>query len=186
MREIIKDLAIYASILFDRIIMTWESDTWIHNFLKVVVAWLFAFWLDVYVYISIVVFLSVADVATGLQRALKDGKRFSSKKLRRGLIERLVLFTSLFVLMLCMDNLIQGFYDYGKYYITQFVCVLIGFYEVTSIIENLIAIYPKYTFLNKIAKFLNLLETKYEERTIDKVEEFLSKNDDTSVSDDSN
>lgn len=177
MRIVIKDLAIYASVLFDRILTMWESDTWLHNLIKVAVAWLFTLWLDVYVYISIVMFLSVADVLTGLRKALKDGKPFSSKKLRRGLIERLVLFTSLFVLMLCMDNLIRGMYDYGKYYITQFVCVIIGFYELSSIIENLIAIHPKFTFLKKIARFLNLLETKHEERTIDKVEKFLDKDD---------
>lgn len=180
-KPIIQELFAYASVLFPRIVDSWEKDNWIFNLLRILLAWLLSIWVDISVYVGIVMFLSVYDVYTGLRRALKQGEGFSSKKMKRGLIERLLLFSSLLLVMLALDNMIRELYDYGAYYITNFVAVMIGFYEAGSIIENLIVLHPKFKFLNRLAKVLNLLEKRYEQRTIDGVdkvlEEFERKNE---------
>lgn len=172
--KLIIEIVTYADILFTRIADRWQAGQFFTNFLKLVAAYVVGVLTDIRVYIISIVVLVVMDMVSGIGSSLKRGEKFNSRKLRTGLIERFILYGSLTVVALCIDSIVRGAFDYGEYYVTVFCCTIVGFYEAGSTIENLIECYPKFTFLQKIAKLLNLIEKKYQDNTVNKVSEILN------------
>lgn len=124
---------------------------------------------DMKVYLGAIAFLVIMDMFTGIAASLHRGEKFSSRKLRTGLLERAILYIVLFNVTLMLDVILRNTINYGRDYIAIFCCTLIGFYEASSCIENLVSRFPKYSFLQRIGKALNLIEKSYEDSTVNKV-----------------
>jgi len=124
---------------------------------------------DMRVYIAAIGVLVTIDMITGIMASLHRGEKYSSRKLLIGLVDRFILYGFLFNIMLMLDAMLRGTIDYGRSYITIVCCTIIGFYEASSCVENLVSRFPNRPFLRKIGNALNLLEKKYEDSTVNQV-----------------
>lgn len=174
----IEGIVTYAEILFSRITGKWLATPFFSNSLRVTGSFLLMILTSIRVYLVAIAILIIMDMLSGIGASLKNGEKFDSGKIKKGLLERIVLYGSLIIITLAIDSMVRGTWDYGSYYVTMFSCTVIGFYEAGSCIENLITLYPQYTFLKKIANMLNLLEKTYEKNTVGKVQEILKEDKD--------
>lgn len=169
----IDELFIYGRILFSRIFTRWMHSAPVLT----LAGFMYGVLVNMRVYLFSIFVLVIIDMISGIAASLHRGERFNSRKLRTGLIERIILYGALIVITLMIDTILRGTIDYGKYYVAIICCTIIGFYEAGSCVENLVSRFPKYTFLKKIGDMLNLLEKNYEDSTINKVSQVLhSKN----------
>lgn len=166
----INEIFIYARILFGRVYSRWWSSAPIMTLAGFAVGVL----VDMRVYILSIFVLVIMDMITGIMASLHKGERFSSKKLKRGLLERVLLYGSLFIITLMIDTILRGTIDYGKYYAAIVCCTIIGFYEAGSCVENLVSRFPDKAFLKRIGAMLNLLEKSYTDSTIEKVNDVIN------------
>lgn len=111
-----------------------------------------------------ITFLIVVDVVTGIIASLKEGKPFNSKKLRKGLLERFLIYNTLILVIWVMEKMVKESFEYDSFYAVMLVCVFIASYECSSLLENMLRINPNYTFLNKVGRILNLFEETAENR----------------------
>lgn len=169
----IDELFIYARILFSRILSRWMHSSPIITLTGFMIGVL----IDMRVYLLSIFVLVIIDMISGIAASLHRGERFSSRKLRTGLIDRIILYGTLFVITLMIDTMLKGTIDYGRDYVAIVCCMIIGFYEAGSCIENLVSRFPKYTFLKKIGGMLNLLEKSYEDSTIQKITDVMKASD---------
>jgi len=98
-------------------------------------------------FLGVILALVLIDVATGLIAALKKGERFSSRKLRKGLLEKMLLYLCLLITVFLADGLLLKTMGLGSYYLTFCITFLISMYELASIAENLYSIRPDIPFL---------------------------------------
>lgn len=161
----IDEMYIYGRILFGRIMSKWLHSTPVMT----LGGFIFGVLVDMQVYIVCIFVLVIIDMITGIMASLHRGERFNSRKLRTGLIERIILYGFLFIITMMLDTMLRSVYDYGKNYIDIICCTIIGFYEAGSCVENLASRFPKYPPLKKIGKTLNLLSDQYEQSTINKI-----------------
>lgn len=163
------EIFIYGWILFRRIIQRWLASTPVIT----VTGFFIGVFLDMRLYLGCIFVLIILDMITGIAASLHRGERFSSRKLRTGLVERFLLYATLFVITLMIDTILRGTVDYGRDYVAITCCTIIGFYEASSCIENLVSRFPKYLFLQRIGKMLNILDKKYQESTVETVANIL-------------
>lgn len=168
------ELPLYCRVLFSRIWGRWVTSELMVNLGKLALGFLYSVIIGMYPYVLSITLLVVFDMIFGIKASMKRGEQFSTKKLKRGLLQRIFLYTSLIVCFLMLDVVLHATYDYGKFYIAAIICTLISFYEVSSIMENLIEVYPNFPFLKKIGNVFNLLEKKYEDNTVNQVAKILS------------
>lgn len=123
-------------------------------------------------YLISVFSLLLLDVITGLWAAKKRGDKITSRKLRKGLLEKFALYIILFVSAFMLEQVIQHIIPYSHFFIAWILAIIVNVYEITSIIENTIEIYPDLSFLNKFKEFLNRLEDKQIKAIEDKFDLF--------------
>jgi len=135
-------------------------------------AWLF--FVGIHSYIYAIMALSVIDVIIGIIAARKKGEAISSRKLRKGLLEKTALYMFLLISVFVMDKLMASVLGSGHYF-SFIVTVLICSYEVTSIIENLSILNPNIPFLSGLVRVfkkmgestVNHLESKIDDINTD-------------------
>lgn len=171
---ILFEIFIYAGILLRRILERWASSPPINT----VIGFAFGVLVDMRIYLCALLVLVIMDMITGIMASLHRGEKFNSRKLRTGLLERIILYGFLFIITLMLDTILRGTINYGKYYIAILCCTIIAFYEAGSCIENLVSRFPKYPFLKRLGGKLNLLQDKYEESTINKLTNIMEATED--------
>src|SRR4051812_33572661 len=98
-------------------------------------AWLF--FAGIHFYLYCVLGLVVIDVITGIMASLKKGEEFKSRLLRRGLIEKLILYLLLIISIFILEIVIKTAINYTPFYLVIFSVIIIATYEISSILENL-------------------------------------------------
>ena len=114
----------------------------------------------IHVYMYMVGALVLIDVATGLYASLKRGEGFSSRKLRKGLLEKLALYLVLMIAVCLTEKLTMTVLGFHTFYLTWLVSTLICFYEVSSVCENLVSIRPDIPFLSGLVRLFNKMGQK--------------------------
>lgn len=125
---------------------------------------------DIHLYIIAVLCLTIIDVVTGVWAAKKRNEEITSRKLRKGLLEKTALYLILLLSSFIIGKVFQNVLHFENYYVSWILTILISVYEITSIIENSISINPNLSFLGKFKSLLN----KVADKQIDNVEEKLS------------
>lgn len=128
-----------------------------------------AIWLmmgGVHTYLYTIVALTVIDVITGVWKSLRQGEPFTSRKLRKGLLEKVGLYLLLLVSVFILDKLLMGVIGHSTGYFAFIITFLISCYELTSIAENLSVLMPQIPFLRGLVRIFKKMGSS----TIDKVE----------------
>lgn len=165
-----EELFIYGRILFRQVWRRWMASPPVIT----VCGFMAGVLMDIRLYLGAIFVLVIIDMISGIAASLHRGEKFSSRKLRTGLIERFILYGALIIITLMIDTILRGTVNYGRYYVAIVCCTIIGFYESGSCIENLVSRFPKYTFLQRVGKMLKLLEDQYEKSTINKVTDIMN------------
>lgn len=157
----------YIKYLLDRIFSFFDNVV-----IKAIISiWLF--FAGIHVYIYAVFALILLDVTTGIYASTKQGQKFTSEYLKKGLLEKLALYLILLIAAFCLETVFKSIYEWDKFFVVFFVTVLITTYETVSIFENIQVINPKLSFLTsliKLSKSLNQSAIKYAEKKIQNVE----------------
>lgn len=132
-----------------------------------------AYYAGIQLYLFAIGALVVADVVTGIWASFKQGEKFSSKKLGRGLIQKTVIYLIIMAASFEIGKVIQSAIGNETYWLTWILTLLILVYELTSVIENIVIINPQFYFLKR---FSGLFE-KVVNNQMDSVEERLGKLD---------
>ncbi|RZK12920.1 MAG: hypothetical protein EOO46_01410 [Flavobacterium sp.] len=106
------------------------------------------FFSSIHSFFVIIMALVLMDVVTGLAAAYKSGEAFSSRKLRRGLLEKLCLYLMLLITVFFIDKLLVDELGFARLYFSIFITFLISIYETSSVIENMYKIRPDIPFLS--------------------------------------
>lgn len=167
------DFIIYVWVLIGRVWHKWVAVQFMINLGRATLGFIASVLMGMYPFALSISVLVMLDMFFGVKASLRRGEPFKSKKLWRGLLQRAFLYTALIVTFIMLDTLLQGVYDYGKFYVSIIVCTLIGFYEAGSILEKLVYLYPGYPFLKKIGNTLNLLEKQNDENTVNLVSKII-------------
>ncbi|RYF96301.1 MAG: hypothetical protein EOO00_03045 [Chitinophagaceae bacterium] len=132
-------------------------------------------------YIFAVMVLTVIDVITGIIASVKKGEPFKSRVLRKGLLEKVLIYNLLMVSVFILEYIIKKAIGYDNYWLVLMTTTLIGTYELSSIFENLYVINPNLTFLKSLIKLSDKLRDKtisVAEGSIEKLDENISKKTD--------
>ncbi len=105
------------------------------------------FFSSIHSYFIAVLSLVVIDVFTGLIASYKTGVPFSSRKLRKGLIEKLCLYLILLITVFFLDKLMVADLGFARFYFSFVITFLICIYEISSVFENLHKIRPDIPFI---------------------------------------
>lgn len=150
-------------------------------FKAIVAVWLY--FAGIQTYLIVIPVLIIFDVITGIYSSIKKGDKFTSRYLKKGLLEKLGLYLILFLSSFSLEMVIKTIFPWESYFIVFFVTVLISTYEITSICENVFTINPSLSFLTsliRLSKKLNdkaveVAEGKIDGADIDKKEENIPK-----------
>lgn len=141
--------------------------------------WLLFAGIHTYIYATMA--LTIIDVITGITASIKKGEPFKSRILRKGLIEKVVIYNLLMVSVFVLEYIIRKAIGYDNYWLVLLTTTLIGTYELSSIFENLFVINPNLVFLKSLIK----LSDKFRDKTvsiaedkIDKLDEVVKKRED--------
>jgi hypothetical protein len=154
MKNILSDLCKTFIQFFSRDGLVWKS----------IVA-LLMYFADIHLYVIAVLSLTAIDVFMGVWAARRRNEQITSRKLRKGLIEKAALYLVLLVASFILGKVMQNVLSFEKFYLTWILTLLISVYEITSIIENMISINPNLSFLGKFKKLLNSIADKQIEST---------------------
>lgn len=127
------------------------------------------YYAGIQIYLVAIGALVVADVITGIWASFKQGERFSSKKLGRGLIQKTVIYLIIMATSFEIGKVIQSAIGNETYWLTWILTLLILLYELSSVVENIVIINPDMVFLKR---FSGLFE-KVVNKQMDNVEEKL-------------
>lgn len=143
-------------------------STTTNNILKAIIAsWLF--FAGIHTYIYCVLALVFIDVITGIIASLKKGEEFKSRILRKGLVEKVILYNLLMISVFVLEIVIKTAFDYSAFYLVLIATVCITTYEISSIMENILIIRPELGFIKRLITLTNKLQNK----TIDIAEDKL-------------
>lgn len=177
-----KEVLHYANRVAQNIADFWLNSTALGFITKFIVSgWLL--FIGVHVYFYYVIALMFIDVFTGIWASRVAGDAFQSKKLRKGLLEKFALYVILIISVFILELILKKILSYNEFYGVALLAIFISTYEISSIIEKVLIINPNLTFLNKVARILNLLDNRLEkkaEKTIDKILELDEKDTDSS------
>lgn len=134
------------------------------NIVKFIAGVLATMWAGIGGLFYCVMFLVFLDIVLGICASIKEGHSFESSILRKGLLEKFLLYTILFIVTYVGETIIHLSFPYIKFYLVGLYAALVGFYEMASIIEKLIIIYPKNKVLKRLAKWLNVWNKKLDSK----------------------
>lgn len=175
----LNEFLLYVELLTSRVWQRWIT----HGALATLIGFFVGILVDMKVYIAAISVLVITDMITGIMASLHRGEAFDSRKLLMGLLERFILYFFLFDVTIMLDAIVRDAINYGRDYIAIACCTMIGFYEASSCIENLVSRFPNRLFLQKIGRMLNLLEKSYEDSTVNKITNIIN---DTKLKQDEN
>lgn len=124
----------------------------------------------IHVYLYCVFFLLTFDVATGITASIKKGDKFTSRYLKKGLLEKLALYIILILAAFALESVVKTIFNWEKFFVVFFVSLLISIYEVVSICENILIINPSLVFLSSIIKLSKSLNDKAIETAQSKID----------------
>lgn len=141
-------------------------------------AWLF--FAGIHIYLYAVGSLVVLDVVTGIYASIRNDKPFTSKYLKKGLLEKVALYLILMLAAFALEKVFKSIYPWDHFFVVFFVTVLITTYETVSVCENILIVNPNLVFLKSLITLSNKLNTsaiKYAEGKIEKLEPPVEKKD---------
>lgn len=150
----------------------------IFSFNNIFIKSLVALWLyfsGIHIYVVAIACLLLIDVITGIFASRKNGIPFTSRLLKKGLIEKLALYLVILVAAFLLEIIFKTVFTWESYFIVFFVSVLISTYELISIFENVHTIDPSLTFLKSLINLshklhkraIKVAEEKVDDSTID-------------------
>lgn len=145
------------------------TNNWVYKAFAAFFTGIAAYYAGIQIYIFAIGFLVVADVFTGTWSSFKQGHKFSSKKLGKGLIQKTVVYLLIMATSFEIGKVLQSAISHETHWLSWILTLLILLYELTSIIENILVINPDLVFLKR---FSGLFE-KVVSKQIDNVEETL-------------
>lgn len=141
-------------------------------FIKALLAgWMFFSGIHAYL-LAIPVFIML-DVISGVFASYRKGLPVTSKKLRKGLLEKISLYMILVIAGFFLDYILKTVFPWESYYVVFLISILISSYELVSIFENLQTLNPKLRFLASLialSKKVNDKALKIAERKIDEAD----------------
>jgi phage-related holin len=156
---------LYGKYLILKTFSAWFNSSILINFIKVALVYLWALFIGIHSYIFCILALIIIDVVFGIKASLKQGKPYKTRILRKGLLEKFVLYFGVILIAFILDTVLQNGIQFSQYYVTFIGSAMISFYEASSIVEKLIIIYPEVPFLKRLARLLNVLDTEVEKKT---------------------
>jgi toxin secretion/phage lysis holin len=132
---------------------------------KAIIA-IWMFFGGIHLYIYSVLALTILDVITGIMASNKKGIGFSSRLLRKGLLEKTALYLVLMLSVFVLDTLTTNLIGHSRYFFVFIITFLISCYEVSSIIENIAVVRPNIPFLSGLVRIFK----KMGAGTVDKLE----------------
>lgn len=159
-----KEIGIYWKGILSHAGVSWINSPVIVDLIKTILGLLTAMWTGIGGLFVGVLILTVFDVIIGTRVSIKKGNSFSSRKFRKGLVEKTILYALLFIVSYVLEGIIKTSIPYEQFYLVGFSAAIFGFYEASSIIEGLIYLYPEYPFLKRLGNYLHILDKKVEEK----------------------
>lgn len=137
-----------------------------NGIIKALVA-IWYFFAGIHMYIYAVIALSIVDVITGVLASSKRGEKFTSKKLKKGLLVKFALYLVLILTVFVLDLITKSVFHHEDFYFSFLITFLISTYEVVSILENINTIKPDIPFMSALVSIFK----KMGEKSIEKMEE---------------
>jgi len=160
-----KEMLLYGKMLIGKSIFVWLKQSAIANYLKLAIVYVWALFIGIHSYIYCILTLILIDVVFGIKASLKQGKPYRTRILRKGLLEKFVLYFFVILVAFIVETVVKQGIEYDRYYIVFIAASMISFYEAGSIIEKLIILYPQFPFLKRLGGLLNVLDTEVEKKT---------------------
>lgn len=82
--------------------------------------------------------LTFIDVVTGVMASVKKRRTIQEQNPEKGLIEKGILYNVLMISVFILEMILKTAINYKAFYLVLVSAMLIGTYEVSSIVENLI------------------------------------------------
>lgn len=150
------DIPYYKSLLSSLLNNFFASDK--ANWLIKGFFFVFAYFSGIHVYFYAIVALSLIDCFTGVWSSVKQGISFKSSILRKGLIQKFLLYNLLMLSVFVIESVLKAGFDYSKYYMVMIATMLICTNELVSIFENVLKINPNLTFVTSLIKLTNQVQ----------------------------
>lgn len=131
----------------------------------------------IHVYFYCIGALVIFDVITGIYASIKQGRKFTSEYLRKGLLEKVALYLILLLSAFAFETVFKTMYNWEHFFAVFFVTVLVTSYEMVSICENIIAVNPKFLFLNSIINLSKKISDKTVKNVEDKIDMIIENKD---------
>jgi hypothetical protein len=164
-------ILLYSISIFKNVAASFFKAPLILKIIKLLIAF-WMFFAGIHVYFYYIVGLTIIDVITGVIASIKRGEPFKSKILRKGLIEKGILYNLLMISVFFLEMILKTVISYDAFYLVLASAMMIGTYELSSIAENLIVINPRIAFLKSILKMSNKMHEKTIEIAEKKIDDF--------------
>lgn len=162
-------MIIYIKALGAGIVSTALSSSTPSLILKfIILGWLF--FAGIHVYIYAIFALTLIDVVTGVIASRNRNEPFSSRKFKKGLLEKTFFYILILVVVFILDFLLIGVIGHSTFYLAFGACFSISLYEVSSILENIYSVNPEFTFLKRLLNLTGTIEEKFYEKAEAKID----------------
>lgn len=166
-----KPIIQYSGTTLLNILSNFKNSPLISKIIKLILAGWMMF-AGIHVYFYGILALTIIDVITGVMASIKKGEPFKSKILRKGLIEKGILYNLLMISVFVLEMILKTAFEYKAFYMVMIAAMLIGTYELSSIVENLMVINPRLNFLKNILNMSNKMHEKTIEIAEKKIDEY--------------
>ena len=126
----------------------------------VVGAFVAELWLNAYSVVIGVCALAIIDTHVAIKASIKNGGKYESYKIKQGLLNKIKIYLTIFILAIIFDILTRKIYDYQSFYVVFLSAFIIGLYEIGSILENMVLLFPNSEVVKLLSKYLNLTKKK--------------------------
>jgi hypothetical protein len=109
-------------------------------------------------------------VITGVAASIKKGESFRSKILKKGLIDKTLLYIIMLIAVFILEGLAKSVFTYTPYYFVFFAAFMISCYELISIFENILVLNPNLTFIQPLITLTNKMSSKATETAEKKID----------------
>lgn len=165
-----KELIDYGKVLFLSMDEWWHSYPFGYKIILSIVGFSLSLWGEINVFILSMFVLIYLDTHFGIKASQAQGIPFNSKKRRKGLLDKMIIYLLCIVLTLIVDSMAFKIYDFGKHWLTLIALMYAGLYEVTSIFEKLKIIYPESRLVQRLSKIFLLMEIGLDKKVDDKLD----------------
>ena len=118
----------------------------------------FAYFSSIHIYFYAIIALSVIDCITGIWASVKQGVSFKSSILRKGLVQKFLLYNLLMISVFIIEKVLKSVIIYSKFYFVMIATMMISTNELVSICENILKINPRLLFVNKVINLTNQVQ----------------------------